>query len=155
MASAPVAKRYKIVTDIDIKNKKEQFKNPNSAANEKKAVKNFQLFLEFNGKNKDFFNFTEPELDEWLAKFYLGARTEKGDYYASGSLHTIRYGLNRALQQFGHSFDITDKKSVSFQASNTAFEIAQKELKNVGKGHRKATPEISPPRKLLLLMLLT
>ena len=152
MVSAPLAKRYKKVTENDTKDKQEQFKNPNSAANKKKAVKNFKLFLEFNGKETDFFNFTEPEL-EWLAKFYLGTRTEKGDYYSSGSLHTLRYGLNCALQEFGHNFDITDKKSVSFQSSNTAFEIALKELKNIGKGHRKATPEISPVHKEHFLLL--
>ena len=136
------------MTNIDIKEKQEQFKNLNSAANEKKAVKNFKLFLEFNGKDPDFFNYTEPELDEWLTKFYLGTRTEKGEYYMSGSLHTLRYGLNHALQEYGHSFDITDKTSLSFQSSNSAFELALKELKNIGKGHRKATPEISPTCKI-------
>ena len=147
MASEPNAKRYKTVSFDDIKQKEKNFKNPNSLANEKKASKNFQQFLKFNKKDEDFFNFTEPELDEWLAKFYLGTRTEKGEFYTSGSLHTIRYGLNRALQQFGHNFDITDKKSLSFQSSNRAFELALKEIKDAGKGHRKATPEISPNHK--------
>ena len=137
------------VTFDDIKDKSEEFRNPNSAANEKKAVKNFQLFLKFNNQDTDFFNFTEGDLDEWLAKFYSGTRTEKGDFYSSGSLHTLRYGLNRALEQFGHTFDITDKKSLVFQSSIKAFELALKEIKNAGKGHCKPTPEITPARKKL------
>ena len=146
-ADEPLAKRYKKVTNSDILKKEEEYKNANSAANERKAVKNFKMYLQFNEKDTDFFNFEEPELDEWLGKFYLGTRTEKGEYYSSGSLHTLRYGLNRALQQFGHAFDITDKKSSSFRGSNKAFELAMEEIKNAGKGHRKATPEITPSRK--------
>ena len=147
MAVQPLAKRYKKVTESDIKQKEEEFKNPNSLANERKAVKNFKLFLEFNKQPTDFFVYTEPELDTWLSKFYIGTRTEKGEYYSSGSMHTMRYGLNRALQAYGHNFDITDKKCMSFQASNKAFELALKEIKNIGKGHRKPTPEITPTRK--------
>ena len=147
MASGPPVKRFKQICTKDIKTKEILYKNNNTLANEKKAVKNFKLFLEFNDKNVDFFNYTEPELDEWLAKFYLGTRTEKGDYYTSGSLHTIRYGINRALQDYGHKFDITDRKNSSFVNSNKAFDLALKEIKDAGKGHRKSTPEISPTRK--------
>ena len=147
MASGPPAKHFKQISGDDIKDKGELFKNANTKANEKKAVKNFKLFLKFNQQDTDFFNYNEPQLDEWLGKFYLGTRTEKGDYYTSGSLHTLRYGLNRALQDFGHKFDITDRKYTSFVNSNKAFELALKEIKNAGKGHRTNTPEISPARK--------
>ena len=99
----PAPKRYKKVTNSDIKE-----------YDEKKAVKNFKMFLKFHDHETDFFTFDEPELNEWLGKFYLGTHTEKGELYSSGSLHTLRYGLNRALQQFGHTFDIIDKKSCSF-----------------------------------------
>ena len=147
MASRPPVKRFKQVSEIDIQSKKEAFKNSNTAANERKAVKNFKQFLQFNQKDPDFFNYTEQELDEWLAKFYIGTHTVKGEYYTSGSLHTIRYGLNRALQEFGHLYDITDKKNRSFMSSNKAFEIALKEIKNAGKGFHTNTPEISEARK--------
>ena len=110
MASGPPAKCFKQISGHDITSKAELYKNSNTAAKEKKAEKNFKLFLEFNNQDTDFFNYTETQLDEWLGKFYLGTRTEKGEYYSSGSLHTLRYGLNRSLQQFGHQFDITNKK---------------------------------------------
>ena len=148
MASGPPVKHFKQINASDIQQKGELYKNCNTAANEKKAVKNFKLFLEFNNQDTDFFNYTEPQLDEWLAKFYLGTRTEKGEYYSSGSLHTLRNGLNLALQAFGHKYDITDKKYTSFVNSNKAFEVALKEIKNVGKGHRKSTPDIEPSLKL-------
>ena len=84
---------------------------------------------------------------------FLGTRTMKGEMYPSGSLHTIKYGLDRAVQEFGHNFDITDKKSVSLQAQTKDFEIAQKELKFTGKGHKKSTPEISPACKFSNIVL--
>ena len=147
MASGPPVKHFKQVSEIDVQSKKEAYKNSNTTVNERKAVKNFKQFLEFNKKDPDFFHYTEQELDEWLAKFYIGTRTVKCDYYTSGSLHTIRYGLNRALQEFGHLFNITDKKNTSFMSSNKAFEIVLKEIKNAGKGFRTNTPEISEARK--------
>ena len=110
-------------------------------------MKNFKLFLEFNNQDPDFFNYTEPQLDEWLGKFYLGTRIEKGEYYTSGSLHTIRYGLNKPLQEIRHQFDITDKKYSSSVSLNKAFEIALKEIQNASKGHCKSTPEIAPAHK--------
>ena len=54
-----------------------------------------------------FFNFTERELDQWLTKFYFNICKVDRDYYTTGSLNTIRYGINRALKKFGHNFDIT------------------------------------------------
>ena len=145
-------KCFKNVTNEEISAKSNEFKNANSLANEKKAVKNFTMFLEYNKHETNFFGFTEPELDQWLGKFCLDTRTEKGDYYSSGSLHTLHYGINRALKEYGHEFNITDKKCKSFMSSNKAFDLTLKEIKNAGKGHHKATPEISSvckPTKIL------
>ena len=61
----------------------------------------------------------------------------------SGSLHTIRYSLNRTLQEFGHLFDITNRKNTSFLSSNKEFDIALKEIKIAEKGFHNNTPEIS------------
>ena len=81
MASGAPVKHFKQISENDIKQKGQEYKNVNTKANEKKAIKNFQLFLKFNGQDEDFFNYTELQLDNWLGKFYLGTRTEKGDLY--------------------------------------------------------------------------
>lgn len=62
-------KHLKQISENDIKQKDQEYKNVNTKANEKKAIKNFQLFLKFNGQDEDFFNYTELQLDEWLGKF--------------------------------------------------------------------------------------
>ena len=132
MASEPPFRHVKQMSGIDIKTKNDLYKNSNTAANEKKAVKYFKLFLEFNEQNLDFFHYTKPQLDECLGKFYLGMRTEKAKYYSSGSLHTLRYELNTAVQEFGHQFNITNKKYTGFVNSNKAFKLAL----TAGKSHR-------------------
>ena len=68
--------------------KQQDMQNTNTLANEAKVVRCFQSFLESAGQDKDFFNYTEPELDKWLAKFYFSARTVTGEMYKAGSLNT-------------------------------------------------------------------
>ena len=93
-------------------------------------MKYFKLFLEFNEQNPDFFHYTKPQLDEWLGKFYLGMRTEEAKYCSSGSLNTLE--LDTALKEFGHQFNISNKKYTSFVNSNKAFKLAL----SAGKSHR-------------------
>ena len=50
MASGPPAKHFKKISQKDIKEIGEEYKNVNTKANEKKAVKNFKMFLKFNGE---------------------------------------------------------------------------------------------------------
>ena len=76
----------------------------------------------------------------------------KGEFYSSGSLKTIRYGLNRASQDFGHLFEITGKKTASFTGSNKAFNLTLKEIKKAYKGHQKSTSEITLAHKVCTKM---
>ena len=76
----------------------------------------------------NYWNYTEPVLDNYLCKFWFGARKEGDDsedtdpqeemksrLYKANSLQSFRYGLNRILRQRGHLYDITDKHTASFQ----------------------------------------
>ena len=85
----------------------------------------------------NFFEYSDEDLDRWLAKFYSGARTEKGEKYSSSTMHTIRYGLNRALQKAGKTYDITKKEYKNFLHSINSFENVLKDLKKSGKGTSK------------------
>ena len=110
----------------------------------KKAVKCLKLFLQANNvEDTDFFTYSDEDLDQWLAKFYWGTCTEKGEKYSSSTMHTIRYGLNRALQKAGKSFEITKKEYKTFLHSINSFENVLKDLKKSGKGTVRNTPEIS------------
>ena len=62
-------------------------------------------------------------------------------------METLRYALNRSLKNYGHAYDITDKKSASFQTSIKAFETVMKDLKQCGKGHVVHRKEITPEGK--------
>ena len=126
--------RFGTMNIAEINEKEHELKNSNSLKNEKKAVDAFKAYLEqIDAESTDFFVFNEDELDGHLATFWWNARTKKGDKYKASSLETIRHGLKRALQNYGHAYNITDKKSASFQKSIKAFETAKKDLKQTEK----------------------
>ena len=62
--------------------------------------------------------------------------------YKANSLRNFRYSLNRILRTKGHLYDITSKKTTSFQKSQQAFIDAIKELKENGKADVDSYPEI-------------
>ena len=134
-------------------------KNDNTRKIERCAHKAFTKFLITMGvpeDNTDYWNFTEPELDNYLAKFWFGACKDicededdsqqdpdmKERMYKANSLRNFRYGLNCILKSKGHLYDITDKKIASFLKSQQAFTNAIKELKAEGKADVESCPEI-------------
>ena len=76
-------------------------------------------------KNLDYWNYTKPELDTYLDKFWFGARKDVdmdtpdpeqddnmiGMLYKANSLCNFQYIQNRILKQKGHLHDI--KKTAS------------------------------------------
>ena len=147
MASAEKS-RFGSMNIAEIRQKESELKNINSLKNEKKSVEAFKAYLvQIGQEDTDFFNFTEQELDMHLATFWWNARTKKGEKYKTSSLETIRHGIKRALQSFGHEFDITDPKSASFQESIKSFRNVMKQLKKEGKGYVEHRTEIKPTGK--------
>ena len=142
------ADRFEIFNSQEIKDNNDGQVNKNSVKNEEKAIKCFKAFLSANKEeDTDFFEYPDKKLDKWLAKFYWGARTEKGEKYSCSTMTTMRYGLNRALQKHGKSYDITKKQYKNFIYSINSFEMAMCDLKKSGKGTVKNTPEITPAHK--------
>ena len=134
-------------------------KNDNTEKSERRAHSAFTKFLiamNVPEDQVDYWNYTEPELDNYLAKFWFGARKDtdtddddsqqdpemKQRMYKANSLKNFRYGLNRVLKSKGHLYDITDKKTASFVKSQQAFSDAIKELKAEGKAQVDSYPEI-------------
>ena len=63
------------------------------------------------------------------------------------SLRSFRYGLNQILKTCGHLYNITNKRTASFQKCQQAFIDALKELKSEGKGDVDSYPEIEEQGK--------
>jgi hypothetical protein len=81
-------------------------------------------------------------LDGLLGKFYVEARTSKGELYRGTSLETLRYGFCRHIKGFNKQVDII--KDPEFNSSNELFKTAMTEVKASGKGDIKHTPAITP-----------
>ena len=156
-----MAKRFLVINDDEFEEKTKRSKNNNTEKCEQRAHKAFVNFLMANGVDEnstDYWNYTEPELDKYLARFWFGARKDicEGDeenynsedpdmkdrMYKASSLRNFRYSINRILRSKGHLYDITSKHTTSFIKSQQAFVDAIKELKEEGLGNIKSYPEI-------------
>ena len=136
-------KRFGELTENDCAIKGEEMQNKNTISSEQKSCRIFKEYLQQIGvQDTNFFLFTEEELDKHLSTFWWNARTRKGTNYTASSIETIRYSINRALQRYGHNYDITSKNSLSFVTSNKSFQNAQKDRKQNGLGVVKNTEEI-------------
>ena len=102
----------------------------------KKAVTIFKEYLFERNYSEDFENLDKNDLGRVLSRFYVEARRSDGDHYKTGSLHSVRAGLNRHLRQNYHlgaeTIDIIRDRE--FVAANKAFRTAIAELKRIGKG---------------------
>ena len=74
-----MAKRFLLMNDSDLEVKTKQCKNDNTEKSERRAHKAFTNYLLAMGcpeEATDYWNFTEPELDRYLSKFWFGARKD-------------------------------------------------------------------------------
>ena len=144
-----------ILSDEQLAKKLKDGQNSNTVKSELKADRAFTRFLKENGAEQfEYWFFEEPELDTWLAKFWLCVRKKddsdsdtedperKDQMYSANTLRSFRYGLNRILKSKGHLYKITEK-GTSFMKSDEAFNLAIKELKSEGKAEVHSYPEIT------------
>ena len=113
--------------------------------------------------NTDYWYFEEPELDNYLAKFWLCVwkeedsdsdesdieqQNKKDNKYSANSLRNFPYALNRILRTKGHLYNITEtEKGTSFLKCNEAFKVAIRELKSEGNAEVKSYSEINEDGK--------
>ena len=142
-----MSKQFMLMSDEELDNKTKRCKNENTVRCEQRAHKVFTSFLMANRVSEgetDYWNYPEPILDKHLSKFWFCARKTTADdgeamenqdselkenFYKASSLRNFQYSLNRILKTKGHLYDITDKRTASFQKSQQAFVDAIKELK--------------------------
>ena len=156
--------RFVLINDDVLTKKNDQQKNVNTEKSNRRADRAFRNFLEAMGRETndcDYWDFTEESLDDYLAKFWFGARktiTEddeedsqdsvqadpelKARMYKANSLKNYRYALNRIIKK-KKNVDITSKDNKNFQKSQEAFANAMRELKSEGKAESTMKFEIS------------
>ena len=155
-------RRFVIFDDNQLAKKTKDSRNVNTDKAEKRADKAFRNFLKECGledERLDYWKLSASELDNYLAKFWFGARKDcdfsddeddfeadpylKKLYYSANTLRNFRYSINRILKQKGTPFDIIAKSNPDFNTSRQAFTDALKELKKEGKGDVKSKKEIT------------
>ena len=84
---------------------------------------------------------TAAELNALLSKFYIAARTKKGEMYRLNSLKSIRFALQRHFLE-ANNIDIIDHEELI--EANLIFKNVLKSCKSAGKGDTNHYPEIEP-----------
>ena len=151
VASAKMSgkKRFLILSDEELEIKSKAQKNVNTDKSEKRADKAFRNFLIPCGREEndcDYWDFTEESLDDYLAKFWFGARKsiivdidededeqdkeKKNRLYSANTLKNYRYTLGRLIRRNSSAKgkDIMVKDANCFPKSQQAFEDALKEF---------------------------
>ena len=166
-----MSKRHVVYTDEELEEKCKKQKNKNTLKSETTTTNAFQKFLLATGvekENLDFWNYSEEDLDKFLAKFWFGARKNIPDddsdaedfesnddkhakdcMYSASTLINFQYGINRVCKKNGYHHDIHAKETGVFKKSKEAFSDALKELKDEGKAEIKSHREITEDGKHL------
>ena len=136
-------KRFIILDDEQLAKKSKEQVNKNTEKSDKRADRAFRNFLVACGRAEndcDYWDFTPESLDDYLAKFWFGARkyvngqsdeeesqevdennpdaNEKSRMYSANSLKNYRYALNRLIKKYGSGMDIVSKNNILFKKSN-------------------------------------
>ena len=163
--------RFVLLDDNQLQRKNDDQKNYNTEKSNRRADRAFRSFLQAMGRatnDCDYWDFTEESLDDYLAKFWFGARKSVEDdendeesqesnaddtktrMYSANSIKNYRYALNRIIKD-KRQIDITSKTNSKFSKSQLAFANAIKELKKEGKGEQKIKYEITEAGMFLCL----
>ena len=118
--------------------------NQNTEKSERKDNKILVSYLKQVKKNENYAEYSVEEMDDMLSVFWFAVAPQKegSEHYSVSSLHHIRYGIKRLLQNNGKTYDIT--VDPHFAKSQKMFKEACKELKRKGFGHVRHTDEVLP-----------
>ena len=103
-----------------------------------RCMDSYEEYKELKGK---WWELSKPKLDELMAKFYLGAQTDKQERYKMNSMNAFRYSFARILNGNGVDWDLRDPRQ--FPTSAKAWKRMSDILKQEGKGVVKSYPEIN------------
>ncbi|KAK7475336.1 hypothetical protein BaRGS_00033412, partial [Batillaria attramentaria] len=106
--------------------------NASTLRSNKSSKQLFRDFLQFKGLPTDFENFSVPQLDKMLCRFFAEVRTHKGTFYKTNSLRSIRCGLSRYLRSLHGSDDRDILHGHEFAVSRSVFKSVLKENRKIG-----------------------
>ena len=92
-------RRFADLTNEEVKKIVEDKDSLNTKKSTKQAVGLFRKYLFEKEIEVEFKYFDKEILDQTLCKFYAEARIEDGSLLKKSSLHIIRHGLNRHLNE--------------------------------------------------------
>ncbi|XP_063065811.1 uncharacterized protein LOC134457768 [Engraulis encrasicolus] len=100
------------------------------------AIRNFRDFLtaRYPSESREMFCIPPPQLDVYLASFFVSARQKDGSEYEPNSLANYQCGLERHLKENRYHYSIT--RDPEFRRSQEALKRKQLELKVKGKGNK-------------------
>ena len=87
--------------------------------------------MQANGIDQEFESFETGVLDSRLKEYYASARKADGEHFKKSTLHTLRYGLKRFLND---SINVDISYSRTFPDSNKMFHAVLVDLKKRDSG---------------------
>ena len=135
--------RFVPMTDSEVDNLIETEENANTKRKTLYDINFVKRFLTEQGERRSIEEIPAVELNNYLNKFILAARTKKkGEDYEPSSLRGILSTVERHLRRAGYGKSII--KDNDFQKTRDVLKAKQKELKRQGRGNKpKATTALS------------
>ena len=133
-----VANRFAEVTDDEIRN---MSKKKNATNTDEATKSGLRILIDYCSNVDVAFptpETTAAELNALLSKFYIAARTKKGEMYRLNSLKSIRFALQRHFLE-ANNIDIIDHEELI--EANLIFKNVLKSCKSAGKGDTNHYPE--------------
>ena len=134
--------RFAVISDKDITEMMKKKSAKNTVKSTHTAVNILTTYCQQTGIEENLNDMTATNLNSLLCKFYISARTEKGELYKINSMRSIRSGLQRHFLEQVFSYDILSHHE--FKEANICFENMLKNIKTAGKGETEHYPEIEP-----------
>ncbi|CAC5426317.1 unnamed protein product [Mytilus coruscus] len=134
MANEADDKRFLTVSNDDTSNLIEEMKNDNTKRKTKSDVKLLTEWLKENNELRAVKDISVPELNQYLARFYLSVRSRKNEEYEPDSLKSIQSSISRHLMEKNGINILKDKE---FNHSRQVLSAKRKHLKSQGLGNKK------------------
>ncbi|CAC5387501.1 unnamed protein product [Mytilus coruscus] len=134
MATEADDERFLTLSNDDTCNFIEEMKNDNTKRKTKSDVKLLTEWLKENNELRAVEDISVPELNQYLARFYLSVRSRTNEEYEPDSLKSIQSSINMHLMEKNGINILKDKE---FHHSREVLSAKRKHLKSQGLGNKK------------------
>ncbi|KAJ8300406.1 hypothetical protein KUTeg_021925, partial [Tegillarca granosa] len=107
-------------------------KNENTS---RKTDGNVKKWLETKGEHRDVFEIPAPDLNIYLARFFMTIKQDNGQEYEPDTLRSFQGSFQRFLRDHHYPIDIIKDKE--FSHSREVLSSKQKQLKKMGYGNKR------------------